>query len=68
MIKIELENKTINLREPKLKDIRAVSFEKNEEEKTYLLVSNLTGLSDDELNELSIKDFKKITEALNSFL
>ena len=68
MKKIELSNgKTVEMREPKVKDVRAVSFEKNEEERTYLLISNLTGISNDELNELSFKDFKKLDNELQGF-
>jgi|GEM_PF-1294540 len=65
---VELSNgKVVNIREPKVRDVRAVSFEKNEEERTYLLISNLTGLSNDELNELSFKDFKLLEKKLQSF-
>ncbi|MCT7405607.1 phage tail assembly protein [Aliarcobacter cryaerophilus] len=68
MKKIELSNgKTVEMREPKVKDVRAVSFEKNEEERTYLLISNLTGISNDELNELSFKDFRKLDKELQGF-
>jgi len=66
--KIELSHgKLVDIREPKVRDVRAVSFEKNEEERTYLLISNLTGLSNDELNELSFKDFKKLEKELQGF-
>ena len=58
---------TVQMREPKVKDVRAVSFEKNEEERTYLLISNLTGISNDELNELSFKDFRKLDKELQGF-
>lgn len=68
MTKIKLSNKIVEMREPFVADLRAVSHVKNEEEKTYQLVSNLTGISDSELNKMKIKDFKKITEALNNFL
>jgi len=65
---VELSNgKVVNIREPKVRDVRAVSFEKNEEERTYLLISNLTGLSNDELNELSFKDFKILEKELQGF-
>lgn len=68
MKKIELSNgKTVEMREPKVKDVRAVSFEKNEEERTYLLISNLTGISNDELNELSFKDFRKLDKEFQNF-
>ena len=68
MKKIELSNgKTVEMREPKVKDVRAVSLEKNEEERTYLLISNLTGISNDELNELSFKDFRKLDKELQGF-
>ena len=66
--KIELEDgKIVEMRAPKVRDVRAVSTEKNEEERTYLLVSNLTGISNDELNELYFKDFRKLEKELQSF-
>jgi len=66
--KVELSNgKIVDIREPKVRDVRAVSFEKNEEERTYLLISNLTGLSNDELNDLSFKDFKILEKKLQGF-
>ncbi len=66
--KIELEDgKIVEMRVPKVRDVRAVSTEKNEEERTYLLISNLTGISNDELNELPFKDFKILERELQSF-
>jgi len=57
-----------NMREPKLKDIRAVSHIENLEDKEIKLVSNLTGLSEEELGELTFSDYAKLSNKLASFL
>lgn len=57
-----------NMREPKLKDIRAVSHITNLEEKEIKLISNLTGVSEDELDELKFSDYAKLSQKLASFL
>ena len=57
-----------NMREPKVKDIRALSTTKDDAEKEFNLISNLTGLTPGELDELSFKDYKILQDKLNSFL
>ena len=57
-----------NMREPKVKDIRALSTIKDDAEKEFNLISNLTGLTPGELDELSFKDYKILQDKLNSFL
>ena len=57
-----------NMREPKMKDIRAVSNIKNNEEKEIKLISNLTGLSADELDDATFKEYKILQERLTDFL
>jgi hypothetical protein len=56
------------MREPKVKDIRALSTIKDDAEKEFNLISNLTGLTPGELDELSFKDYKILQDKLNSFL
>ncbi len=69
MKEIKLTNgEIIKMREPKVKDIRAVKHIKDEEDKEYALISNLTGISEDKINELSFKDFKILDESLQNFL
>lgn len=57
-----------SMREPKMKDIRALSNIKNAEEKELKLISNLTGLNDDDLNDLTFKEYKVLQERLTGFL
>lgn len=57
-----------NMREPKMKDIRAVSNIANNEEKEIKLISNLTGLSEAELDEATFKEYKILQDKLTSFL
>lgn len=57
-----------NMREPKMKDIRALSHIENAEEKEIELISNLTGISKDELDELTFKEYKILQIKLSNFL
>ncbi len=69
MSKIELSTGTVvEMREPKLKDVRMLSHVKDEEEKTIKLIANLTMLSEDELNDLSMKDYGLLQKELEGFL
>jgi len=69
MGKIKLSNdKTVEMREPKVRDMRIVADEKNEQEKEIKLISNLTGLTTDEIDDLSLKDYGLLSGELASFL
>lgn len=61
-------NKTVKLRKPSTRDVKAVANISNAELKTYYLVSNLTGLTMDEIDKLEYKEFKLLNEHLQSFL
>ena len=56
------------MREPKVKDIKMVSNIKDEFEKEIALLSNLTEMTHDEIEDLSMKDFSSLDEALQGFL
>ena len=62
------DGKTIKMREPKVKDMKIVSKISDEFEKELSLIVNLTGITPNEVDELSMKDFNKIDEALKDFL
>lgn len=67
-VKIELSNQTVEMREPKVKDIRAVDgIESNLEREIKMLV-NLCELTEEEIDNLSSKDFAKLDEQLQIFL
>lgn len=68
-MEIKLSNgKTINMRKPKVRDLRAVANIKNEMEQEIQLISNLTGLSTDEIDDMDFADYKKLQEKLKDFL
>lgn len=56
------------MREPKVKDIRALSGIKDDAEKEFNLISNLTGLTAAELDDLTFKEYKVLQDKLNDFL
>jgi len=52
MKQIEANGRKITMRPPKVRDMRAVSKIEDKVERELTLISNLTGLSPDELDEL----------------
>ena len=58
----------IVMRPPKVRDIRAVASYKNEEEKEIRLISNLTGITTTELDDIDFKDYLQLQKKLQSFL
>jgi len=68
MKEINLSDRVVKMREPKVKDVRALKDIKDKEEKEMALICNLTGLTQDELDELSLKDYTKLAKGLEGFL
>lgn len=61
-------DKTIFMRTPKLRDVRAVKHIVDIEDREVALISNLTGLSEDELDDLDYQDYSLLDERLAAFL
>lgn len=69
MKKIKLsDGRVVEMREPKVRDMKNVKEITDEFDKELMLITNLTGLTPDEVEELSMKDFAKIDGALKDFL
>jgi len=69
MKKVKLSTgKTIEIREPKVRDMRIVSTFKDEVEKEINLIANLTGLTLEEIDELSLRDYSLFQTELKTFL
>ncbi|WP_044418714.1 phage tail assembly protein [Halarcobacter anaerophilus] len=68
MEKVQINGKDVEVREPKVRDLRAVSQYQSEEDKEVHLISNITGLTTDEIDDLSIKEYRKLQEKLQGFL
>ena len=58
----------VEMREPKVRDMRIVANEANEQEQEIKLVANLTGLTTEEIDDLTLKDYALLSEELKSFL
>lgn len=68
---IELGDKVINavtLRAIKTKSMRKISAAENDFEASFQMVCAVTGLTDEEVDELAVEDFTKIAEAAADFL
>lgn len=69
MKKITLsDGKTVEMREPKVKDMKMVNSVTDELERELALIVNLTGLTPEEVDDLSMKDFNKVDGTLKGFL
>ena len=62
------DGRVIKMRKPKVRDVRSVSDFKDDVERELHLVSNLTGLTIEELDNLDLDDYRKLQEALQDFL
>lgn len=66
---IELsDGKKVTMREPKVKDMRLVRDVSNEEDKAIKLIANLTMMPESEIDDLSMKDYKKLQDTFEGFL
>ncbi|MGN7870553.1 phage tail assembly protein [Paracoccus sp. 22332] len=68
---IELGEKvitTVTLRTIKTKSMRKISAAKDDFETSFQMVCAVTGLADEEVDELTVGDFTKIAEAAADFL
>ena len=69
MAKITLsDGRVVEMREPKVRDIKAVNNITDEFEKEIALIGNLTEMAPTEVEELSMADFSKLDGALQGFL
>lgn len=69
MAKVKLSTGVeVEMREPVVRDMRIVSTYKDEVEKELNLIGNLTGLTADEIDELSLKDYGLLQKELTNFL
>lgn len=64
---INIDEVAKNMREPKLRDIRAVSHIGDDLEREIQLISNITGISDLELDDLNYGEWKKLDDKLKDF-
>jgi hypothetical protein len=58
----------IEMREPKVRDMRIVSKFTDEVEKEINIIGNLTGLTTLEIDELNMKDYGLLQKGLTDFL
>jgi len=69
MVEIKLnDGRVIKMRKPKVRDMRMVADVENEIEKEMKLISNLTNLTFEELDDMDLDDYKKLQKALMDFL
>lgn len=57
----------VTMREPVVRDVKAVGHITNPSEKEVAIISNLTGLSIDEIDNLTMKDYNPLMLGLQDF-
>ena len=57
------DGKKVEMRKPKVRDIRAVAHIETEEERELELFANLTGLNKDEMEDMYLEDYSKLQDA-----
>lgn len=67
-ITLKDSEREVEMRVPLVRDMRALSEIANAEEKEIALVSNLTGLTKEELDNLTLRDYAILQKGLQSFL
>ncbi len=68
MKEVQLSNQTVTLREPKVRDMLALDPIEGEAKKEITLLCSLTQLTEEELVDLSMKDYGKLQKQMQSFL
>ena len=64
----DINGKKVAMRTPLVRDLKAVGNIPNAVEQEIILISNLTGLHKDEIEELEIKDYTLLQKELKGFL
>lgn len=69
-MQIELQDagRTVNMRVPLVRDMRVVSKIKDQTEQDVRMISNLCEMTPEEIDELTIRDYRALQEALLGFL
>lgn len=67
-VEIEVNGKKVQMREPKVRDMRVVGTYESQAELEVHLIANLTGLTVLELDDLTIKEYEPLQKALMGFL
>ncbi|HKM18920.1 MAG TPA: phage tail assembly protein [Aliarcobacter sp.] len=62
------DGRTIKMREPKVRDMKIASQAKNKSDEEVTLIGNLTGLTVDEIDDLTMRDYMSLQKALKDFL
>ncbi|MGL4225874.1 MAG: phage tail assembly protein [Shewanella sp.] len=68
MQQVKLSSQTVNMREPKVRDMLAVDEVIGDAKKEIVLISSLTQMTEEELLDLSMKDYALLQKQMQSFL
>ena len=66
---IKLKDGTVvNMRKPKLRDIKAINDIEDALLKESTLISNISGITPDKLDDMDFDDYSLLSEEINNFL
>lgn len=66
-VEVEVKGKKVQMREPKVRDFRVVGNHQSQGELEVHLIANLTGLTVEELDDLTMKEYAPLQKALEGF-
>ncbi|RXJ86958.1 phage tail assembly protein [Arcobacter sp. CECT 8985] len=66
-VKVKVGEKEVEMREPKVRDMRVVGNHQSQGELEVHLIANLTGLTVEELDDLTMKEYAPLQKALMGF-
>lgn len=59
---------TVEMRKPKVKDVRLVKHIKDDEDRELAFLCNLTMITETDMGDKDLKDYRKLQKVLESFL
>lgn len=62
------DGKIVKMREPKVRDMKIAGESSSAVDQEIMLIGNLTGLTPDEVDDLTLKDYGILQEGLKTFL
>lgn len=68
LLELKLENITLNMRKPKVRDLYSIKSNMSDYETLVLLISSLSDVPKEYILDLDLKDFDIAREALEAFL
>ncbi len=67
-VEVKLSNQTITIREPKVRDLMLMDGVKGEMKALNIMITSLAQMTEEEVLDMSVPDYKKVQEVVQDFL